>query len=174
MTRTTPRAGGRFAFRDNTQRRADIVTAPLPERYIPSREHGGSTVSIIQGMNHFNVLSDKLDATVEFYCDLLGLTPGPRPPLSFPGAWLYAGGQPILHVSAGRALPDDPAGVIDHIAFTASGLASAVAKLKARGVPFEVRRQVTTRIWQVFCHDPCSATVELDFDPAEPAPEGDS
>lgn len=129
-------------------------------------------MNIIQGMNHFNVLSDKLEATVAFYCEVLGLEPGPRPSLSFPGAWLYAGGQPILHVSAGRTLPDHPAGVIDHIAFTASGLGSALAKLKGRGIPFELRRQVTTRIWQVFCHDPCGATVELDFDPSEPAPAG--
>ena len=45
------------------------------------------------GMNHFTVLTDDVPATVGFYRDLLGLTDGPRPPLGFPGAWLYAGGQ---------------------------------------------------------------------------------
>jgi hypothetical protein len=24
--------------------------------------------------------------------------------------------------------------------------------------------------WQIFCHDPCGAKVELDFAPEEPAP----
>ena len=56
----------------------------------------------IQGMNHFNVLTDKLAATRSFYLGVLGFTEGPRPPLGFDGAWLYAGGQPILHVSEGR------------------------------------------------------------------------
>ena len=47
-------------------------------------------------MNHFTILTVDVPSTIEFYSDLLGLTPGPRPPFDFPGAWLYAGGQPIL------------------------------------------------------------------------------
>jgi catechol 2,3-dioxygenase-like lactoylglutathione lyase family enzyme len=127
-------------------------------------------MAIIQGMNHFNVLSDKLEETVAFYCDLLGLEQGPRPALSFPGAWLYAGGRPILHISAGMKLPEPPAGVIDHIAFSAKGLRDTAATLAARNIPFQLRQQVTTRTWQLFCRDPCGAVVELDFDPAESPP----
>jgi catechol 2,3-dioxygenase-like lactoylglutathione lyase family enzyme len=128
-------------------------------------------MAIVQGMNHFNVLSDDLDATIAFYCDLLGLAVGPRPEFSFSGAWLYSGGQPILHITGDRKMPEPPAGVIDHIAFSAQGLSDAAAKLKARGVPFELRKQIGTGIWQIFCRDPCGALVELDFDPAEAAPE---
>ncbi len=40
---------------------------------------------MIHGMNHFTVLSDDLDKTLGFYVDLLGLKPGPRPDLGFPG-----------------------------------------------------------------------------------------
>jgi catechol 2,3-dioxygenase-like lactoylglutathione lyase family enzyme len=39
-------------------------------------------------MNHFTILTDDLDATVDFYTDLLGLQVGPRPPFNFPGAWM--------------------------------------------------------------------------------------
>ena len=49
----------------------------------------------VAGMNHFTILTDDVDNTVRFYGELLGLEPGPRPKLKFPGAWLYAGGQPI-------------------------------------------------------------------------------
>ena len=35
---------------------------------------------------------------------------------------------------------------------------------------FALRQQVGTRIWQIFCHDPMGAKVELDFDPSEQAP----
>jgi catechol 2,3-dioxygenase-like lactoylglutathione lyase family enzyme len=123
----------------------------------------------IEGMNHFNVLTDDVEATRRFYVGILGLTEGSRPPFKFDGLWLYAGGRPILHVSAGR-LPKERAGVIDHIAFTSTGLKATVANLKAHGIAYSLMQQVGTGIWQVFCDDPMGAKVELDFDPAEEAP----
>jgi len=54
------------------------------------------------GMNHFTILTDDVPRTVAFYHDLLGLTEGYRPDLGFPGAWLYAGAQPVLHVVGGK------------------------------------------------------------------------
>ena len=123
----------------------------------------------IEGMNHFNVLTDDVDATRRFYVGILGLTEGSRPPFRFDGLWLYAGGRPILHVSAAK-LPKDRAGVIDHIAFTSTGLKATVANLKAHGIEHSLTQQVGTGIWQVFCHDPMGAKVELDFDPAEEPP----
>ena len=123
----------------------------------------------IEGMNHFNVLTDDVGATRRFYVDVIGLTEGERPPLGFPGLWLYAGGRPILHVSSAR-LPEQRAGVIDHMAFSATDLKATVARLKQKGVKFSLNQQVGTRIWQVFCHDPMGAKVELDFDPSEAAP----
>ena len=123
----------------------------------------------IAGMNHFNVLTDDVEATRRFYIDVVGLTEGSRPPLGFDGAWLYAGGQAILHVSS-APLPQNRAGVIDHMAFSATDLKATVARLNEKGVKFTLRQQVGTRIWQIFCHDPMGAKVELDFDPSEAAP----
>lgn len=123
----------------------------------------------IEGMNHFNVLTDDVEATRRFYVGIIGLTEGERPPLGFDGAWLYAGGRPILHVSAAK-LPRDRAGVIDHMAFSATDLQGTVKRLEEQGVDFVLRQQVGTRIWQIFCHDPMGAKVELDFDPSETAP----
>lgn len=119
----------------------------------------------VSGMNHFNVLTDDVEKTRAFYRDVIGLAEGDRPPLGFDGAWFYAGGHAILHVSKVKALP--PAGVIDHMAFSASDLKGTVARLKRHGVEHVVRQQVGTRIWQLFCHDPMGAKVELDFDPSE-------
>ena len=124
----------------------------------------------IVGMNHFTVLSHDLDATKAFYMGLLGLTEGYRPPLGFPGAWLYVGDQAVLHIIAGRALPPDPRGVLDHMAFTAKDLPAVVAKLNANGIKYDLRRQNESGTWQLFCFDPSGARVELDFDPSEPAP----
>lgn len=123
-------------------------------------------MAIIEGMNHFNVLTDDVDSTRAFYVGVLGLVEGERPPFKFDGAWLYAGGRPILHISKAR-LPGERAGVIDHIAFSAKDLRGTVARLDAHGIAHTVSRQVGTGIWQVFCHDPMGAKVELDFDPSE-------
>ncbi len=124
----------------------------------------------IQGMNHFTVLTSDLDATLAFYCDLLGLRSGQRPPFNFPGAWLYSGSQAVLHVVAGRELPAQAAGVIDHMAFSAQGLASTVEQLRAKGIDHDLRRLPGNGQCQLFFHDPDGARVELDFDAGELAP----
>ncbi|HVF64490.1 MAG TPA: VOC family protein [Casimicrobiaceae bacterium] len=125
----------------------------------------------ITGMNHFNILTDDVEGTVDFYRDIVGLSVGPRPDLGFPGAWLYAGGKPILHVSGGRKKADLKPGVIDHMAFSATGLAEALQRLDHRGIHYAHRRQAGAGTWQVFFFDPNGARVELDFDPSEPDPE---
>ncbi|HZS83793.1 MAG TPA: VOC family protein [Stellaceae bacterium] len=124
----------------------------------------------VQGMEHFTVLAEDLEATRAFYGELLGLEEGYRPPLGFPGAWLYAGGRAVLHIIAGRGLPESRAGVLDHMAFAASDLAGTLAKLERRGLDYTLRRQAETRVWQLFFHDPNGAKVELDFAPEEEAP----
>jgi len=135
----------------------------------------------VTGMDHFTILTAELDRTVTFYRELLGLEPGWRPAFPFPGAWLYCndradssgGGRSdhaVLHVVAGRGVPNPPAGVIDHMAFSAMGLASTVARLDAAGIAYDLRRLPGEGPWQLFLHDPNGAKVELDFAAHEPAP----
>ncbi len=121
-------------------------------------------------MNHFTVLTDQLDETVTFYRELLELEPGKRPNFKFPGAWLYSNGQAILHVIAGNKLPEPREGVIDHMAFSATGLVDTVERLKSRGLEYDLRRLDDANVWQLFFFDPNGAKVELDFDLSEPAP----
>ena len=124
---------------------------------------------MIVGMNHFTVIAEDKDQTLDFYVGLLGLTVGERPNLGFPGAWLYAGGaQAVLHLVFERPLPAHRAGVIDHVAFTARDLHAVKARFDARGTPYDLRRQRGGLAWQLFCFDPNGARVELDFDASEP------
>jgi len=118
---------------------------------------------VIHALNHFTVLSSDLDRTLEFYVGALGLEPGPRPDLGFPGAWLYASGQAVLHVVAGRTMPEPRHGVIDHVALSARGLARTKARLEARGVDHTQRRLPGNGPWQIFCEDPDGAGIELQF-----------
>ena len=124
---------------------------------------------MIHGMNHFTIVADDREATLAFYCGLLGLVDGPRPPFDFPGAWLYApgGNQAVLHIIFGRPLPTPRTGVIDHMAFTATDLRAVKARFDAAGIKYDLRQQAGAGTWQLFCHDPSGAKVELDFDASE-------
>src|SRR5258706_5984937 len=124
----------------------------------------------IDGMNHFTVLTKDLDATRNFYVGILGLKEGYVRQLGFPVTCLYAGAQPVLHVIAGGPLPEPPAGVLDHMAFSASDLPAIATKLKSNGVKYDLRKQPDSGVWQLFCFDPSGARVELDFSPNEIAP----
>ena len=120
---------------------------------------------MIQGMNHFTILADDREATLGFYCGLLGLVPGHRPDLGFPGTWLYTpgGAQAVLHIVFGQPLPAVRSGVIDHMAFTASGLAAVKARFDAEGIKYSLNQQAESGLWQLFCFCPNGARVELDF-----------
>src|SRR5213075_1191956 len=95
----------------------------------------------VSGMNHFTILTDDVERTVRFYGDVLGLKAGWRPPLNFPGAWLYVGEQPIVHVIGGRPANELKPGVIDHMAFTGHGLAATLALLDREKIEHVCRQQ---------------------------------
>jgi catechol 2,3-dioxygenase-like lactoylglutathione lyase family enzyme len=122
---------------------------------------------MIHGMNHFTVIAENLERTLDFYVGVLGLEQGHRPDLGFAGAWLYAGGKAILHVYADRPIPPGVAGVIDHMAFSARGLRETKARFDERALKYDLRQQKGSGTWQLFCLDPNGAKVELDFDASE-------
>ena len=124
---------------------------------------------MIHAMNHFTITAQSREATLAFYCGLLGLREGYRPDLGFPGAWLYADGNPqaVLHVYWDRPMPSGRTGVIDHMAFTASDLKAVKARFDAAAIKYDLRQQAGAGTWQLFSVDPTGAKVELDFDPRE-------
>jgi hypothetical protein len=71
-------------------------------------------------------------------------------------------------------LHEHRAGVIDHMAFTATDLPATAAKLDKAGVAWELRRlpkeSVRGGLWQLFFDDPHGGKVEFDFDKEEQAP----
>ena len=67
----------------------------------------------------------------------------------------------------GRPLPATRTGVIDHMAFSATGLRAVKARLDEAGVKYELGQQAGSGTWQLFTSDPNGAKVELDFDAAE-------
>ena len=53
----------------------------------------GDLLTVLETLYRELTARHDLERSVDFYVTLLGLTPGPRPDLGFPGAWLYANGN---------------------------------------------------------------------------------
>jgi len=133
-------------------------------------------------LEHYLVLTDDLDGTRDFYDRALGLRVGPRPPLGFPGYWLYVGDVPCIHIAewasyrahsakAGISVSTRAPGTgpLDHIAFNAVDCEGVKAKLTACGVAFAVNDVPGARLTQLFLHDPNGLKVEINVRTA-PAP----
>ena len=58
----------------------------------------------IARLDHYLVLAEDLEATRDFYTEVLGLEVGPRPPFGFVGYWLYAAGHACVHLADAAAL----------------------------------------------------------------------
>ena len=52
----------------------------------------------LNALHHVTVKTSDLEATRDFYRDILGLEVGFRPELDFPGYWLYCGEVPVVHL----------------------------------------------------------------------------
>jgi catechol 2,3-dioxygenase-like lactoylglutathione lyase family enzyme len=118
-------------------------------------------------LQHVLVLTADLDATKDFYCDVLGLEVGDRPTLPFPGYWLYADGVACVHVAdrgsydahaASMGLPAK-ASPVDHVAFEAHGCDALVERLRLAGVEVTTNRSAAGV--QLFFDDPNGARIEL-------------
>ncbi len=96
----------------------------------------------------------------QFYCEVLGLQPGFRPPFASNGYWLYVADQPVLHLVEGTQTPPG-AGAVDHISFCCSELHSIIARLRERGVPYQVTQVPVLGHTQIFFRDPLGLGVEL-------------
>jgi catechol 2,3-dioxygenase-like lactoylglutathione lyase family enzyme len=130
-------------------------------------------------MEHFLVLTHDIDKTKTFYCDVLGLMPGPRPPLQFAGYWLYLGDIPCIHIGEwtsytahSRELgipvttPAPGTGPLDHIAFNGRNYGEIRARLERLGVAFSENVVHENGLRQMFLADPNGVKLEINI-PAE-------
>ena len=122
----------------------------------------------LSGLDHINLRSPRelMEELREFYCEVVGLKVGERPPFDSFGYWLYAGEQPVVHLSEARggdAAPTTKRGVYDHSAFRCTDRPAYEALLQARGIDYRVVRVPMTRQVQIFCRDPSGNGVELNF-----------
>jgi catechol 2,3-dioxygenase-like lactoylglutathione lyase family enzyme len=127
-------------------------------------------------LEHYLVLSDDIDGTRDFYCDVLGMREGFRPKLGFPGYWLYVGDVPSIHIAEWESyavwtkevgIPissrAESTGAVDHIAFNATGFDEIRARLQARGVEMNENLLDEIGLRQLFIYDPNGVPIELNF-----------
>ncbi len=124
----------------------------------------------IAGLDHITLNVAELEASLGFYVDVLGLRQGHRPPFDSPGAWLYSGDRPIVHLVTGRG--GGATGAVDHIALRAEGLAAMVARLAAAGIAHEAFTVPGMGLKQIFIRDPDGVRIELTFEAGETCPDG--
>jgi len=132
-------------------------------------------------IEHFLLQTDDMEATRDWYVRVLGMRVGRSPDFKFPVFWLYLGDKDVVHVTqGGKGVSENRkryvgqqstevrgTGVVDHIAFRASGLKQTVEHLKALGIAFRSRRVSGQGLYQLFLMDPNDVKIELNFDQTE-------
>jgi len=140
----------------------------------------------ITKLAHFSVRTTSIEASRQFYMDVLGFKEGYRPAFNFPGIWLYLGGDEaeygIVHIigidkNDPQGLKDylgekaesalSGSGAVDHVAFLATDLATMRQRLKDTGSDYRERTVPDMGLHQVFVEDPSGVTIELNFPATE-------
>ena len=116
----------------------------------------------IEAIHHVNIRAPATDIAKlkDFYCEIVGLRDGWRPPFKSRGHWLYAGTQPIVHLVEG----DDSSkasGGFDHVAFRCTDLAPMIERLRNNGIGFELTQVPSLGDKQLLFRDPLGIGVEL-------------
>lgn len=142
-------------------------------------------------LDHCNIRTFDLEATVSFYKDILDLKDGDFPGNRRMGAWLYdSSDRAVLHIiSIDPAAPDvayknirnrlgpltgplsiaaiKGGGAVDHIAFECADHGAMKDKLKSRGLTFTENDVPSIGLKQLFVNDPSGVTLELNFRTAQ-------
>ena len=114
-------------------------------------------------LHHASLLVANVDASLAFYCGVLGLDPIERPNLGFAGAWLALGDKQQLHL---LELPNpDPitgrpihGGRDRHVALTTPDISVVKAALDAAQVRYTL--SISGRK-ALFCRDPDGNAIEI-------------
>ena len=129
-------------------------------------------------IDHFSIRTLKLEETRTFYENAMGMEAGGRPPLPFPGYWLYLGDHAVIHLigideNNPKGLNEylgevnvtelSGGGAVDHLAFRASGSKDLIDRLKILKVPYRERMVEEMNLFQLFVEDPNNITLELNY-----------
>jgi catechol 2,3-dioxygenase-like lactoylglutathione lyase family enzyme len=126
-------------------------------------------MSPLRRLDHLLVLTDDLEGTKAFY-ETLGFEAGERPPLPFPGCWLYLDGVPCVHLAERGPYEEHAATLalrvsqapVEHVAFAGDDYDSLAGRVEAAGLA-ATANTVPGALRQLFLTDPNGVRVELNF-----------
>ena len=126
-------------------------------------------------ITHVNIRvpAGRLEVCREFYCEILGLAVGPRPPFASTGLWLYAAGSPVVHLverEAAELSPERGHPALDHVAFRCTGFAATLEKLEAHAIAYRISTVPGLDLTQVNFTDPVGVGIELAFEQTMASP----
>lgn len=121
----------------------------------------------IKLLEHVNLRTAEMHRLEEWYCQVLGLKPGYRPPFKSNGRWLYAGEIPMVHLLEvkDQDICDDP--TMEHFAMRASGLKGFLKTLGEMNISYRTVRVPELRVFQIHTTDPDGNNMHIDFSPEE-------
>ncbi|MEP3275141.1 MAG: VOC family protein [Stappiaceae bacterium] len=121
----------------------------------------------LKKLDHVNVRTSNLEQMIEWYTDILGMRNGERPPFPFPGAWMYAGDQAVVHLVVVDQEPVTSGLKLEHFALSATGLAAFIERLTQRGIEYQCARVPEFDVFQVNVYDCDGNHIHIDFSTAE-------
>src|SRR5882757_4412177 len=121
-------------------------------------------------LDHATIVTENLEVARRLLCNVVGLKEGPRPPFGSNGHWLYADGQPVIHLIERAATPSaQPASTrIDHVGLRVASTqewSGLLKRLRSCGIPFELSEVPQTGERQLFLAVAPGVVIELVTDP---------
>jgi catechol 2,3-dioxygenase-like lactoylglutathione lyase family enzyme len=127
----------------------------------------------VNALDHVNVITADLDGTARFYGDVLGLERrnGPPPLTPTNAQWMYDdNGRAIVHINTidcprayDREVRPGPTGALHHVALNCTGYDEMLARLRQRGLKFQLNDVTAIGLRQIFTLDPNGVLLELNF-----------
>ncbi len=132
-------------------------------------------MSIVEKLDHVNIIARDLGQTARFYTELLDLEErdGPAHMRADQVRWMYdPAGNAVLHLNSADfprrydrdVTTEQMTGAIHHIAFRCTDFDGMVRRLDARDATYEINdRRATSGLRQIFTADPNNVLLELNF-----------
>ncbi len=120
----------------------------------------------IRKLDHVNVRTTQLEAMIDWYSRVLGMRSGDRPNFPFPGAWMYVGDHPAVHlvgINGDPATGSETALKLEHFAFSATDRTGFEARLNELNEAFRISVVPDFGITQYNVWDPDGNHIHIDF-----------
>ena len=130
----------------------------------------------ITKMEHYLVMTNDIEATKDFYEQVLEFKVGFRADLGFSGYWLYLNEVPVIHIAEWESYtehsleqgipvttPSHSTGVFDHIAFNGTNAQEMIDRLDALNIAFHRNDVPVANVVQLFLADPNGLKIELNY-----------